>query len=45
MTGFGIMSFGNGYMYCGEWLNHKKHGKGIYKWNDGRAYNGLYEND
>ncbi|OMJ71859.1 hypothetical protein SteCoe_29831 [Stentor coeruleus] len=31
--------------YQGEWRNNKKHGKGVYKWADGRVYSGNWKKD
>lgn len=32
-------------LYEGYWLNGKRHGKGIYRWNNGETYNGDWKND
>mgnify|MGYP000862907088 CR=1 FL=1 len=33
MDGYGVFKFGNdGRIYEGEYLNDKKHGKGLFKW-------------
>ena len=32
-------------MYRGDWMNDNMHGKGVYTWNDGRKYEGEYQND
>ena len=32
-------------MYYGDWSNGKIHGKGVFTWNDGRKYEGEYQND
>lgn len=31
--------------YTGEWLDNQMHGKGEYKWSDGRKYVGQYVQD
>ena len=40
MSGKGILKNSNGTEYNGEFLNDKKHGKGIFSWEDGRKYAG-----
>ena len=31
--------------YDGEWKQNKMHGQGVYKWHDGRRYQGEYVDD
>lgn len=33
----------NGSMYCGEWRDHKPHGKGFEKYEDGSSYVGFFK--
>ena len=40
MQGFGIARFSNGEVYEGEYENGIIYGKGVYKWIDGRIYEG-----
>ena len=37
-TGKGKFTWTNGSSYEGEFLNNSIHGKGFYKWPDGRTY-------
>jgi hypothetical protein len=30
-------------MYVGEYLNDKKHGRGVFTWKDGRKYDGEWK--
>ena len=39
------MYFANGDYYEGEFHSNMKHGRGTYKWADGRAYEGSYQKD
>ena len=32
MHGYGVYKWDDGRIYEGEYLNDKKHGKGVYKW-------------
>jgi hypothetical protein len=38
MEGFGKILWTDGKEYEGHWHNNKMHGKGIFKWADGRVY-------
>jgi len=35
----------DGRVYEGDWINNKMHGKGVFKWKDGREYIGEYFED
>ena len=39
------MHYASGAVYQGEWVAGKKHGKGTYRWADGRVEVGLYQAD
>ena len=41
----GTFKFKDEYIYVGEWLNGKQHGKGIELMKDGRKYVGQFKND
>ena len=43
-NGWGKYEYDNGY-YDGFWQNGKKHGYGLYNWNDSGKYIGSWEND
>ncbi|MBL94348.1 MAG: hypothetical protein CMF70_03495 [Magnetovibrio sp.] len=42
---FGTYIYPNGATYTGEWLNGKRHGKGVYEYTDGKILEGFFEND
>ncbi len=39
------MTYSNGNQYEGDYVEGNKHGMGIYKWADGRIYEGQFIND
>jgi hypothetical protein len=39
--GRGISTLSWGDLYDGEYINNKKHGGGVYRWEDGRTYTGV----
>ncbi|MBF0274592.1 MAG: hypothetical protein HQK84_05105 [Nitrospinae bacterium] len=44
-TGYGTFEWSNNNKYKGEWLNGKRHGKGVFTDGSGFEYNGEWEND
>ena len=40
MDGYGQYIMNNGRVYEGMWKEGKRHGKGTFKWEDGRIYDG-----
>jgi len=42
MSGYGITLYPDGIRYDGQYLLDKKQGFGIYKWADGRVYEGWW---
>lgn len=41
--GFGRATFSNGDTYEGMYINDKREGPGVYKWRDGRVYDGEFK--
>ena len=39
------MTFQNGEVYCGSWLNDSRHGDGVHTFVDGSRYEGAWEQD
>jgi hypothetical protein len=40
-----MMTFQNGEVYCGSWLNDCRHGDGVHTFVDGSRYEGVWEQD
>ena len=38
----GTLKFPDGSSYSGEWKNNKMHGKGVFKWFDGKVIEGKW---
>jgi hypothetical protein len=41
--GLGKATFSNGDTYEGMYVNDKREGPGVYKWRDGRVYDGEFK--
>ena len=44
MHGYGIFTWADGRVYCGEYYRDLKHGKGKLSWPCGKFYDGQWEN-
>ena len=43
MEGEGVLEYGDGRKYSGQFFNDKKHGFGVYRWPDGVEYSGFWK--
>ena len=44
MWGYGVFRIPNKPTYYGQFANDKKHGYGIYEWDDGKKFAGWWNN-